>query len=81
MIRSESVIITLFGGVVGILRGLALGIVLAYALRTNGVTTIAVPVGSLIAFVVLSALLGLIAATWPARRAANLNVLAAIGTE
>jgi putative ABC transport system permease protein len=81
MIRSESVIITLFGGVVGILRGLVLGIVLAYALRNNGVTTIAVPVPSLIAFVVLSAVLGLIAASWPARRAANLDVLAAIDTQ
>jgi putative ABC transport system permease protein len=81
MIRSESVIITLFGGVVGILRGLGLGIVLVYALRNNGVTTIAVPVESLIGFVILSAVLGLIAATWPARRAANLDVLAAIDTE
>jgi putative ABC transport system permease protein len=81
MIRSESVIITLFGGVVGILRGLVLGIVLAYALRNNGVTTIAVPVPSLIAFVVLSAVLGLIAASWPARRAANLDILAAIDAQ
>ena len=81
MIRSESVIITLFGGVVGIVRGLVLGILLAYALRNQGVTTIAVPVPSLIAFVVLSAVLGLIAATWPARRAANLDVLAAIDTQ
>lgn len=63
------------------MRGLALGIVLAYALCNDGVTTIAVPVASLIAFVVLSAVLGLIAATWPARRAANLDVLAAIDTE
>jgi ABC-type lipoprotein release transport system permease subunit len=31
--------------------------------------------------VVLSALLGLAAATWPARRAANLDVLAAIASE
>jgi len=54
----------------------ALGIVIAYALRNNGVTTIAVPVECLIGFVILSAVLGLIAATWPARRAANLDVLA-----
>jgi ABC-type lipoprotein release transport system permease subunit len=38
-------------------------------------------VGSLIAFVVVSAVLGLIAATWPARRAANLDVLGAIAAE
>jgi len=81
MIRSESVIIALFGGVVGILRGTALGIALAYALRNNGVTTIAVPLSSLIAFLILSALLGLAAATWPARRAANLDILAAIATD
>ncbi len=81
MIRSESVIVGLLGGVLGIVRGTAIGAALAYALRNNGVTTISVPVASLIGFVILSALLGLAAATWPARRAANLDVLAAIATE
>jgi putative ABC transport system permease protein len=81
MIRSESMIVALFGGIVGILRGTGLGIALAYALRNNGVTSIAVPVPSLVGFVILSALLGLAAATWPARRAANLDVLAAIATD
>jgi putative ABC transport system permease protein len=32
-------------------------------------------------FLVLSAVLGLIAATWPARRAARLDILAAIAAE
>jgi putative ABC transport system permease protein len=81
MIRSESVIVALFGGVIGILRGLALGVVLAYALRNNGVTTISIPISSLVGFVILCGLIGLGAATWPARRAANLDVLAAIATE
>jgi putative ABC transport system permease protein len=81
MIRSESVIVGLLGGIVGIVRGTAVGAALAYALRNNGVTVVSVPVVSLIAFVILSALLGLAAATWPARRAANLDVLAAIATE
>jgi len=40
-----------------------------------------VPVASLVVFLFLSALLGLAAASWPARRAANLDVLAAIATE
>ena len=48
---------------------------------TTASPTIAVPIASLIGFLVLSALLGLAAATWPARRAANLDVLAAIATE
>jgi putative ABC transport system permease protein len=81
MIRSESVIIALFGAGVGVLIGTALGAALASALRNNGVTNLAVPIPSLVAFLVLSAVLGLIAATWPARRAANLDVLAAIATE
>jgi len=40
----------------------------------------AVPVSSLVIFLVLAALLGLVAATWPARRAARLDVLAAIAS-
>jgi len=40
-----------------------------------------VPVPSLIIFLVLAAVLGLIAATWPARRAARLDVLAAIAAQ
>ena len=81
MIRSESVIVALFGAVVGIVIGAGLGIALASSLRRSGVTNIAVPIPSLIAFLILSAVLGLIAAAWPARRAANLDVLAAIATE
>ncbi len=81
MIRSESVIIALFGAVVGVIMGTGLGIALASALRNNSVTTIAVPFSSLVLFVMLSALLGLGAASWPARRAASLDVLAAIATE
>jgi putative ABC transport system permease protein len=40
-----------------------------------------VPLSDLVAFLVLAALLGLLAATWPARRAARLDVLAAIAAE
>jgi putative ABC transport system permease protein len=81
MIRSESVIIALFGALIGVVIGTGLGLALASALRNNGVTTVAVPVPSLIAFVILSAILGLVAAAWPARRAAGLDVLSAIATE
>ena len=81
MIRSESAIIALFGAVIGVVMGTAVGLALASALRDNGVTTVAVPLPSLIAFVILSAILGLIAAVWPARRAAELDVLSAIATE
>lgn len=81
MVRSEAVIIALFGAVVGIVVGTGLGLAMASALRNNGVTALSVPVTSIIAFLVLAALLGLGAASWPARRAAKLDVLQAIATQ
>ena len=81
MIRSEAVIIALFGAVIGIIIGTALGVALAASLKQQGITEIAIPYASLIGFLVLAALLGLAAASWPARRAAKLDVLAAIAVE
>jgi putative ABC transport system permease protein len=81
MIRSESMIIAALGAIVGVVLGTALGAALASALRNNNVTVIAIPVPSLLGFVVLSVLLGLGAASWPARRAAKLDVLSAIASE
>ena len=78
MVRSESVIISVFGAVIGIVVGTGLGLALVTALKLSNSS---VPVVSLVVFLFLSALLGLVAATWPARRAAKLDVLAAIATE
>ncbi len=81
MIRSESVIIALLGAVVGIVIGTGAGVALASSLRNSGITAISVPLPRLIAFLIVSAVLGLSAAAWPARRAANLDVLSAIAAE
>ncbi len=81
MIRSEAVIIALFGSVIGVIIGTALGVAFAASLGQHGITEIAIPSASLLGFLVLSALLGLGAASWPARRAAKLDVLAAIAAE
>jgi putative ABC transport system permease protein len=81
MIRSEAVIIAVFGAVIGVIIGTGLGIALAASLKQQGITDIAVPVPRLLEFLVLAALLGLRAAGWPARRAARLDVLAAIAAE
>jgi putative ABC transport system permease protein len=78
MIRSEAVILATFGAIVGIVIGTGLGIALVSALRPQGITDTVVPATSLGVFLLLAALLGLLAATWPARRAARLDVLAAI---
>ncbi len=56
-------------------------VALVDALKHKGVAETAVPVSSLVIFLVLAALLGLLAATWPARRAGRLDVLAAIASQ
>jgi putative ABC transport system permease protein len=81
MIRSESVILAVFGAVIGIVVGTGLGIALSSSLKAQGITDIVVPGSSLVIFLVLAAVLGLIAASWPARRAARLDVLAAIAAD
>ena len=79
MIRSESVILSIFGAIIGIIVGSGLGVALVSSL--SGITVTAVPVAELVVFLFLSALLGLVAASWPARRAAKLDILAAIAAE
>jgi putative ABC transport system permease protein len=81
MIRSEAVILSLFGAIIGVIVGTALGVAFAASLKQQGITDIVIPVTSLVVFLFLSALLGLGAATWPARRAAKLDVLAAIAAD
>ena len=81
MIRSESVILAVFGAIIGIIIGTGLGIALVSALHSQGITNTVVPTSSLVVFLILAALLGLLAASWPARRAARLDVLAAIAAD
>jgi putative ABC transport system permease protein len=81
MIRSESVILAVFGAVIGIIVGTGLGLALVSALHSQGVTSTVVPYSSLVIFLILAALLGLLAASWPARRAAKLDILAAIAAD
>jgi putative ABC transport system permease protein len=81
MIRSEAVILAIFGAIIGIVIGTGLGVALVSSLKQQGITDTVVPASSLVAFLFLAALLGLLAATWPARRAARLDVLAAIAAQ
>ena len=81
MIRSEAVILAIFGAIIGIIIGTGMGIALVSSLKQQGITDTVVPASNLVIFLVLAALLGLVAASWPARRAARLDVLAAIAAE
>jgi putative ABC transport system permease protein len=51
------------------------------ALHDQGFTEFVIPAGQLAAVVVLSALAGVVAAAYPARRASHFDVLEAISTE
>ena len=81
MIRSEAVILSVFGAVLGVIVGTGLGVAFAASLKQQGITDIVVPVPNLVVFLVIAALLGLGAASWPSRRAAKLDVLAAIASQ
>jgi putative ABC transport system permease protein len=81
MIRSEAVILAIFGAIIGIIIGTGMGIALVSSLKQQGITDTVVPASSLVEFLVLAALLGLIAASWPARRAARLDILTAIAAQ
>jgi putative ABC transport system permease protein len=81
MITLESVVISLLGTVLGVLLGTGFGIALMRAVRDEGLEVIAVPYGQMALFLVLSVLVGVLAAVFPARRAARLDVLRAIATE
>jgi putative ABC transport system permease protein len=81
VITMESVAISLFGALMGVVLGLFFGISVQRALSGQGLAVLAIPSGSLVVFLVLAALAGVFAAIWPARRAAKLDVLKAITTE
>jgi putative ABC transport system permease protein len=81
MIRTESVIIAVIGAVLGIAIGVFFGWALQQALEPEGITELAIPVGQLVVYLVFAGLAGVLAAVWPARRAARLDVLRAIAYE
>ena len=81
MVRLESVVVAVLGAVLGVGMGLAFGVALQRAIADQGVDVLAMPWLQLGLFVLLAAVAGVLAAVLPARRAARLDVLRAIGAE
>ncbi|MFE5137100.1 FtsX-like permease family protein [Streptomyces fagopyri] len=81
MIRLESVVIAVFGAILGLVLGLVWGVCVQQVLALQGLTAFAVPWGTIVAVVVGSAVVGIVAALLPALRASRMNVLAAIAHE
>jgi putative ABC transport system permease protein len=78
MIRYESVITALMGGVIGIVLGVVLGALLGSRVEFIDFT---VPGAQIVIFAIAALVVGLVAAIFPARRAARLNVLQALQYE
>jgi putative ABC transport system permease protein len=80
MIRHESIVTALIGAALGIGVGLFLAVLTTAALSQYGIV-FAVPAGTLVVFVGVAILAGMLAAILPARRASRLNVLEALQYE
>ncbi|MEU1436196.1 ABC transporter permease [Streptomyces sp. NPDC005775] len=82
MIRLEAVVISLFGAVVGIGLGMFLGWAIGQTVSAEiPQYVLVVPWGRIAVFLLLAGLVGVLAALWPARNGAKLNMLTAIKTE
>jgi putative ABC transport system permease protein len=80
MIRYESIVTSLIGAALGMIVGVFLALLVTHALSSEGIV-FAVPWLSLVYFVIAAIIVGILAAIFPARRAAGLNVLEALQYE
>ena len=79
-VRWESVITSLLGAVLGIVLGIGLGWVIVFALKDQGLTSFKLPVVPTIVIMLMSFIIGLFAAIYPAWRATRVNILDALNT-
>ena len=80
-IITESVLTSLYGTVLGGATGVVLAAALKEVLEDQGLTSLSIPWGQMVGMLVLSVVVGVIAALWPALRASRIPVLDAIATE
>jgi putative ABC transport system permease protein len=81
MVRHESVIVAVLGAVAGVVVGCLLAWAMQYSLISQGLDDLRVPFVTLLGYIVAAGLCGVVAGILPAKRAAELDVLAAISTE
>ena len=78
MIRYESVIIALFGAILGVVMGTFFAWAVLRALASEGITGFVVPFGQIALYFFLAVIAGILAAAWPARKASRMDILKAI---
>jgi putative ABC transport system permease protein len=80
-VRWEAVIVSVLGALVGLGLGLGVSFAVVHALSSDGLTEFTIPFTTIVVYLVIAAGLGVTASILPARRAAKLDILAAIATE
>ncbi|MEA2362212.1 MAG: putative transport system permease protein [Thermoleophilaceae bacterium] len=80
LVRYEAVITALIGAILGTILGVIFAALVSRPLADEGFE-LAYPIGTLAILLLLAALAGVLAAIWPARRAAQLDVLRALAYE
>lgn len=77
----ESVLIAVFGTVVGLVVGVAVAATMPTIFAEDGLSELAIPWGQLGIMLAIAVVVGIAAAVWPASRAARMRVLDAIAHE
>ncbi|MFP5388884.1 MAG: ABC transporter permease, partial [Thermoleophilia bacterium] len=80
MIRYEAVITALIGAIIGMVLGLVFAALIAQPLKDEGFT-LSYPIGSLVGLLVFAAIIGVLAAILPGRRASRLDILESLQYE
>lgn len=78
MVTVEAVVISTFGALLGLAVGTGLGAAVVRALKNDGFTKMAFPWTQMATYLLLAALVGVLAAILPSIRASRVNVLQAI---
>jgi putative ABC transport system permease protein len=77
----ESLLIAVFGAGLGVTLGLTFGALFTHTLRDQGLGTLSLPWSQAALFLVLAAVVGVLAAVWPGYRAARTPPLAAVAQD
>jgi putative ABC transport system permease protein len=80
MVRYESVITALIGAILGAVLGVLFALIVSRPIADEGFV-LTIPIGSIVTFLILAVIAGVLAAILPARRASRLDVLDALAYE
>jgi hypothetical protein len=80
MIRYEAVVISVFGALLGLVIGVGFAALVQTFASDDGMEVLSIPVLQLALYVLVAAVIGVLASLWPARHASRMDILRAIET-